>query len=61
MSLGLRNQAGMLSVLIAKNTNYPVKVEKEYTNSRENQTVLRLQIYEGQEEKAVDNEMIGDF
>ena len=51
----------MLSVLIAKNSNYPLKVEKEYTNSRENQTVLRLQIYEGQEEKAVDNEMIGDF
>ena len=51
----------MLSVLIAKNTNYPVKVEKEYTNSRENQTVLRLQIYQGQKEKAVDNEMIGDF
>ena len=50
-----------MGVVIHKNTKYPAKIEKKYTNSRENMTMLKICVLQGESEEADKNLAIGDF
>merc|ERR1719238_2352519 len=60
----IRNgQSGMMSVLVAAKTflNQPVREQREYSTSDDNQTTCTIQVFEGTAEKTKDCTKIGDF
>ena len=44
-----------MSVIIRANTPIPCKMTKEYTNTRDNQQILSIDIYQGPNKLVVDN------
>lgn len=60
---GCRVGAGgkKMGVVIPKNTKYPAKIEKKYTNARDNMTILKIAVLQGESEEADKNLAIGDF
>jgi len=50
-----------MAVVIPRNSTYPMQHEKKFTNSRENQEVLKLCVLQGESEDADANLEIGNF
>ena len=44
-----------------RNTSIPTKVSKLYKTSTDNQTEVRVQIYQGESRLAEENDFLGDF
>ncbi|MED6143025.1 hypothetical protein PIB30_002847 [Stylosanthes scabra] len=61
LSLGILIEGDVMSVVIPRNTTIPVKKEQEYCTSKDNQTVLKFEVFEGERAKATDNNLLGWF
>jgi L1 cell adhesion molecule like protein len=61
LSLGIASKGGVMSKIIERNTQVPVKESKVYTTVEDAQTSVMIEIYEGERQFAKDNFKIGDF
>jgi L1 cell adhesion molecule like protein len=62
LSLGIETgTCRAMSVLIPRNTAIPTRKEKVFTTYYDNQTRVRIQVYEGESASARDNHLLGKF
>jgi heat shock protein 1/8 len=61
LSLGIVSKGGVMSKIIERNSQVPVKESKVYTTVEDGQTSVMIEIYEGERQFAKDNHKIGDF
>ena len=60
-SLGVGTVGGFCERLIERNTAIPVGETKTFTTSVDDQTEVRIEVYQGESRMAVDNEKLGEF
>ncbi len=60
-SLGIRTEGGMMSKIIHKNATIPVRKQEVFSTAKDNQTFVRIQVYQGEKPMAADNKLIGTF
>jgi L1 cell adhesion molecule like protein len=61
LSLGIASKGGVMSKIIERNSQVPVKESKVYTTVEDGQTSVMIEIFEGERQFAKDNHKIGDF
>jgi len=61
LPIGLESQDGKFVVMIPKNTPIPVKTSKTFTNTIDSQEFINIIIYEGENEIAKENHLLGQF
>ncbi|CAK8543743.1 unnamed protein product [Lathyrus sativus] len=61
LSLGISTHGDIMSVVINRNTNIPVKETKVYNTTIDNQTSVSIIVYEGERARASDNNQLGSF
>ena len=61
LSMGIVSKGGVMSKIIERNTQIPVKESKVYTTVEDGQSSVMIEIYEGERQFAKDNHKIGDF
>eukprot|EP00934_Nitzschia_sp_Nitz4_P000513 Nitzschia sp. Nitz4//scaffold275_size25065//10967//12990//NITZ4_008333-RA/size25065-snap-gene-0.1-mRNA-1//-1//CDS//3329545300//513//frame0 len=61
MSFGVELVGGMMSVIIERNTSVPAEKSNPYSTVVDNQTEIRVKVYEGESEKVKNNNLLGDF
>src|SRR5512145_408939 len=60
-NLGIMVVGGYFNTIIAKNTTVPTSQTHLFTTVQDNQTQVRIAIMQGESEKAVENELLGEF
>ncbi|XP_059429725.1 heat shock 70 kDa protein 1-like [Corylus avellana] len=60
-SLGLETAGDVMNVLIPRNTTIPTKKEQVFSFQRDNQSVVLIQVYEGESIRTCDNNLLGKF
>ncbi|MEM9192481.1 MAG: molecular chaperone DnaK [Myxococcota bacterium] len=60
-SLGIMTFGGGFDVIIPSNTVVPTHLVNEFTTSRDFQDTVKIVILQGESEKAMDNELLGQF
>jgi molecular chaperone DnaK len=60
-SLSVRTVGGYCEVLIPRNTAIPTESSKVFSTAHDNQTEVRVAIFQGESRMAVDNELLGEF
>jgi molecular chaperone DnaK len=60
-TLGLTVAGGHFEPLIPQNTTVPTSRTRTFTTSRDNQTAVKILVMQGENEKAHDNELLGEF
>merc|ERR1719183_2501733 len=61
LSLGLETVGGVMTKIIERNTTIPCKKTDQFTTESDNQTVIKVDIYEGERYKSKDNNLLGSF
>ena len=62
LSLGIKNDDGRMVRMIERNTNIPVKEEEDrFSTANDNQTTVKILVYQGEREMAKDNRCLGTF
>ncbi|MEV0907264.1 molecular chaperone DnaK [Streptomyces hokutonensis] len=59
LSLGVEANGGIMTKLIERNTTIPTRRSEIFTTARDNQTELRIQVYQGEREIAGFNKKLG--
>jgi molecular chaperone DnaK len=60
-ALGIMTFGSNFEELIPQNTTVPTSRSKIFTTSRDNQTAVKILVMQGESEKAIDNELLGEF
>jgi molecular chaperone DnaK len=60
-SLGIRTEGGMFSKIVEKNSTIPIRKSEIFSTAKDNQTFVRIQVYQGEKPMAADNKLIGTF
>jgi molecular chaperone DnaK len=60
-SLGVAVAGGYMRVLIPKNTTVPTHVSEVFTTSRDQQTLVKIMVLQGENQMAKSNELLGEF
>lgn len=60
-ALGLQTVGEIYDVLVERNTNIPAERTRRFTTSADDQSVVRLQIYEGESRNTADNSKLGEL
>jgi molecular chaperone DnaK len=60
-SLGLKTEGGIFSKIIEKNSSIPTRRSEPYTTTRDDQSFVRIEVYQGEKPMAADNKLIGTF
>ncbi len=60
-TLGIRTVGGFVEPLIPRNTSVPTEASRVFHTAHDNQTVVRIQVYQGESRQVRDNELLGDF
>lgn len=60
-SLGIKTEGGLFSKIIEKNSSIPIRKSEIYTTTRDNQSFVRIEVYQGEKPMAADNKLIGTF
>ena len=60
MSLGVQTVSGYYDVLIHRNTSIPCENSRTFTTGIEDQTSVRLQVYQGESRVAAENIKLGE-
>jgi len=60
-NLGLMVVGGYFSTVIARNTTVPTSQTHLFTTVQDNQTSVRIAVLQGEKERAIDNELLGEF
>ncbi len=61
MSLGIATAGGLMDTLIERNTPIPTESSRIFTTTHENQTAVRIKIYQGENKMYESNELMGEF
>ncbi|CAI9269267.1 unnamed protein product [Lactuca saligna] len=61
LSLGVSIHDGSSSVIIKRNSPIPVKQERIYVTSVDNQSAITFDVYQGERSIAIDNDWLGKF
>jgi len=61
LSLGLETVGGVMTKIIERNTTIPCKKADMFTTEHDNQTCIKIDIYEGERYKTKDNNLLGSF
>lgn len=61
LSLGIESKGGLMSIIIERNSQIPIKKSKVYTTVDNHQASVMIQIFEGERKFTKDNHKIGDF
>jgi molecular chaperone DnaK len=60
-NLGIMVVGGYFQVIIARNTTVPTSETHLFTTVQDNQTSVRIAVLQGEGDRAVDNELLGEF
>ncbi|WP_373048926.1 molecular chaperone DnaK [Vulgatibacter sp.] len=60
-SLGIMVAGGYTQTIIARNTTVPTRASHIFTTVKDNQTSAKILVLQGEEEKAAENELLGEF
>ena len=60
-SLGLRTVGDGFKVLLEKNTSIPIRQSEIFTTTEDNQSFVRIGVFQGEHEKASKNHPLGEF
>jgi len=60
-SLGIKTEGGIFSKIIHKNSSIPTRKSEFYTTTKDDQSFVRIEVYQGEKPMAADNKMIGTF
>jgi molecular chaperone DnaK len=60
-NLGIMVVGGFFQTIIARNTTVPTSETHLFTTVQDNQTAVRIAVLQGESERAVDNELLGEF
>jgi molecular chaperone DnaK len=60
-NLGILVVGGYFTTIIARNTTVPTSQSHLFTTVQDNQTAVRIAVLQGASEKAVENELLGEF
>lgn len=61
LSLGVEVKGGLTETLIEKNTTIPAEESKTFTTAQSNQTMVTVNVVQGEREMAKDNKSLGQF
>jgi heat shock 70kDa protein 1/2/6/8 len=61
LSLGIQVIGGVMATVIPRNTPIPTKIVKVFTTEHDNQTGVRIKVYEGERTRTTDNHFLGKF
>ncbi|KAF5762675.1 putative Heat shock protein 70 family [Helianthus annuus] len=61
LSLGVAVRGKLLSVVIPRNTSIPTSNSKYYYTTHDNQSVIPIEVYQGERSRCTDNHLLGEF
>ena len=61
LSLGMSDVGDIMSVVIPRNTGFPIKRTVKYYTVNDNQSGVFIEVYEGERTRASDNNLLGSF
>jgi len=61
LSLGIETAGGLMDSLIERNTPIPTEQSRIFTTTHENQTSVKIRIFQGEERFCETNELLGEF
>src|SRR5213592_4834643 len=61
LSLGIETLGGVFTRMIDRNTNIPTKKSQTFSTADDNQTAVTIRVFQGEQEMAVDNKLLGQF
>ena len=61
MNLGIRVAGDRFSALIPKNTSIPTQETKVFTTTEDNQSMVTIEVLQGDDERATENTLLGMF
>ncbi len=59
LSLGVETAGGLMTPLIPRNTPIPTRATKTFTTTADNQMMIRVNVYQGERQRASDNLLLG--
>ena len=61
LSLGLEEMNEIMNILIPRNSAIPIKKKKKFTTIVDNETTVKVKVYEGERKMTKDNFLVGEF
>lgn len=61
LSIGIETMGGVMTTLIKKNTTIPTRNQQVFSTAEDNQSSVRIKVYQGERKSAADNKLLGEF